>query len=433
MQTLHHVVIVGGGFAGLAIAKALKRAPIKITLLDRHNYHLFQPLLYQVATGGLSPANIAAPLRMVLKRQRNTQVLLAEVVDIDVAGKRIILSDGELSFDTLIVATGASHHYYGHEEWVEYAPGLKTIDDATEIRRRILLAFEAAEREKDADRRRALMNFVVVGAGPTGVELAGALAEIARDTLKHDFRDIDPSDAHIFLIEGADRVLPPYPSDLSAAAYLSLERRGVKVKTHTVVSDISADAVTVKSDDQTEIIPAHTVLWAAGVKASPLGKVLEQKAGAQLDTAGRVIVNADLSLPGHPDVFVVGDLAHFKHGTERPLPGVAQVALQEGRYVAKLIKTRISGEKELPAFQYRDLGSMATIGRASAIAQIGRLHLTGFFAWIAWLFVHLMYIVQMENRVLVLLQWAWNYLTRNRSARLITGESPFPLQGVKEK
>jgi NADH dehydrogenase len=427
MTASHHVVIVGGGFGGLYAAKSLKRAPVRVTLLDRRNFHLFQPLLYQVATGGLSPANIAAPLRAVLKRQRNTRVLLAEAIDIDLAQRQVRLSDGEIGYDTLIVATGARHHYFGHPEWESAAPGLKTIEDATEIRRRVLLAYEMAEREADPALRRALLTFVVVGAGPTGVELAGTLAELARHTLRQDFRDIDPATAQIILLEAADRVLPPYPPKLSAKASQALVRLGVTVRTLAVVTDVQAEAVTVRTGDATEIVPCRTVLWAAGVQASPLGAILARATGAALDRAGRITVQLDLSLPGHPEIFVIGDLANFPHQGGKPLPGVAPVAMQQGQYVARLIEARLRGQT-LPPFRYRDYGNMATIGRNAAVADFGWLRLSGYLAWLAWLFIHVLKLIEFENRILVLFQWAWNYLTRNRSARLITGSSPLPLR-----
>ncbi len=422
----HRVVIIGGGFGGLSAAKRLKNAPVQVTLIDRCNYHLFQPLLYQVATGALSPANIAAPLRNVLKNQENTKVLLAEATRIDTRGHRVILRDGEIPYDTLVVATGASHQYFGHEEWQKFAPGLKTVEDATDMRRRILLAFEAAEREPNAAKLRAWMTFVVVGAGPTGVELAGALGEIAHDTLKHDFRDIDPSQARIFLVEASERVLPPYPPVLSEAARKMLARLGVTVRTGATVMNIEDGAVTIREGGLIETIPSRTVLWAAGVLGSPLGRTLAEDAGATLDRAGRVVVEADLTVPGHPELFVIGDLSNFSHQTGKPLPGLAQPAIQAGRYVAEAIEHRLAGNKVEP-FCYVEKGNLATIGRAAAVADLGWLRLSGLPAWIIWLFVHLLYIVQFQNRVLVLLQWAWLYITYDRSARLITGKSPFPL------
>lgn len=426
-RTHHRVVIIGGGFGGLNAARALRRAPVQVTLLDRRNYHLFQPLLYQVATGGLSPANIAAPLRGILSRQRNVTVLLAEAVDIDVAGRRVLLSDGEVPYDTLVVATGAGHHYFGHEEWASLAPGLKTIEDATEIRRRILLAFEAAEREPDREPRRAWLTFVIVGGGPTGVELAGALGEIATDTLRHDFRSINPADADILLLEATDRVLPTYPPSLSEKAAKSLARLGVTVRTGTMVAGVSPDAVTIRLGDREESILTRTVLWAAGVQGSPLGRKLGAATGTEIDGAGCLVVGPDLTLSGHPELFVIGDLAHCKDERGQPLPAVAPVAIQQGRYVGRLIQRRLQG-KAMPPFRYKDRGTMATIGRAAAVADLGRVRLSGYIGWLAWLFVHLMNLVGYENRLLVLFQWAWNYVTRNRAARLITGESPFPLR-----
>jgi NADH:ubiquinone reductase (H+-translocating) len=426
MADPHKVVIIGGGFGGLTAAQALKNAPVQVTLVDRCNYHLFQPLLYQVATGSLSPANVAGPLRQVLSKQKNTQVLLGEAVHIDAAQRRVILSDGALDYDTLIVATGAAHQYFGHDEWEEFAPGLKNLDDATAMRRRILLAFEAAERERDPKKLRAWMTFVIVGAGPTGAELAGALGEIAHDTLRHDFRAIDPSQTHIILVEGADRALPSYPPKLSEAAGKMLVRLGVTIRTGAMVTDIRADGVTIRAGDHDETIPTRTVLWAAGVLASPLGVILSEEAGAKLDRARRVIVEPDMSIAAHPEIFVIGDLSNFSHQTGRPLPGVAQPAIQQGGYVAKLIRARLRGEK-LPPFHYFDKGNLATIGRGAAVADLNWLRLSGWPAWLIWVFVHLLYIVQFQNRLLVLLQWAWLYITFDRSARLITGKNPLPL------
>ena len=419
----HRVVIVGGGFAGLYAAKALRSAPVSVTLIDRRNFHLFQPLLYQVATGGLSPGEIASPLRFVLRWSKNTEVLLGEVVDLDAANRRVILRDGEAGFDTLIVATGASHHYFGNDQWERLAPGLKTIEDATEIRRRILLAYEKAEREPDEESRRAWLTFVVVGGGPTGVELAGALGEIANDTLRHDFRHINPADSRILLVEGTDRVLPAFPPDLSAKAEESLVRLGVRAVTGAMVTAIDESGVAVRRGGETERIGARTVLWAAGVEASPLGRVLAERAGAQLDRAGRVIVEPDLTIAEHPEILVIGDLANFSHQTGKPLPGVAPVAMQQGRYAAHLVRKRLAGESA-PPFHYWDKGSLATIGRAAAVADFGRIHISGYVAWLTWLFVHLMYLVEFDNRLLVFIQWAYNYFTFNRGARLITRNQP---------
>jgi NADH dehydrogenase len=422
----HKVVILGGGFGGLTAALKLKNAPVQVTLIDRCNYHLFQPLLYQVATGSLSPANVAGPLRQVLRKQKNTQVLLGEAVNIDTAKRQVILSDGVVDYDTLIVATGSTHQYFGHDEWEEFAPGLKNLNDATAMRGRILLAFEAAERERDPEKLRAWMTFVIVGAGPTGAELAGALGEIAHDTLKHDFRDIDPSTTRIVLVEGTDRPLPSYPPKLSEDARKMLERLGVTVRTGAMVTGIDAEGVTIKEGDRTEKIPTRTVLWAAGVLASPLGKILNQNAGAPLDKASRVLVEPDMTVPGHPEIFVIGDLANFSHQTGQPLPGVAQPAIQQGAYVAKVIRARFRGEKVKP-FHYFDKGNLATIGRFAAVADLNWLQISGLPAWLIWIFIHLLYIVQFQNRLLVMTQWAWLYLTWDRSARLITGKNPLPL------
>jgi NADH dehydrogenase len=426
MDRLHQVVIVGGGFGGLYAARHLRRAPAEVTLIDRRNFHLFQPLLYQVATGGLSPANIAAPLRALLKRQGNTRVLLAEATGIDVPGKRLLLSDGDIPYDTLILAAGASHHYFGHKEWEPFAPGLKTVEDATDIRRRVLLAFEMAEGEADAARRQGLLTFLIVGGGPTGVELAGAVAELAHRTLRSNFRTFDPSSARILLLEGMDRVLPPYPPDLSAKAAKALARLNVTVRTRTVVTEVEPEAVVVRCGEQTERIWTHTVLWAAGVQASPLGQALAAATGVSLDRAGRVVIGPDLTVPGNPEIFVIGDLAHFEQDGKQ-VPGVAPVAMQEARYAAGLIKARLRGEPLPPPFRYRDFGSMATIGPGAAVVNFGRLRYSGFLAWLTWLFVHLINLVQFDNRLMVLVQWGWSYWTRNRSARLITGPSPLPL------
>jgi NADH dehydrogenase len=421
MAAPHRVVIVGAGFGGLYAAQALKRAPVQLTVIDRRNFHLFQPLLYQVATGGLSPGEIASPIRHVLSRQRNARVLLAEVCDIDVENRRLRLDQGEALYDTLVLATGSHYNYFGHDEWVPLAPGLKSIEDATEIRSRVLKAFESAEREQDTEARRAWMTFVIVGAGPTGVELAGALGEIANDTLRHDFRSINPADAHILLMEGSERVLPTFPADLAATAERDLTQLGVNTRTGATVVNLDSGGVTVRTGEREEHIPARTVLWAAGVEASSLGKTVAERTGAPLDRGGRLIVERDLTVPGHPEIFVIGDLANFSHQTGRPLPGLAPVAMAQGRYVARAIQARLRGQTPAP-FHYFDKGTLATIGRNKAVAEFGRLHISGFFAWIVWLFVHLMYLVEFDNRLLVLVQWMYGYITRNRGARLITGD-----------
>lgn len=424
MSTVPHIVIVGGGFGGLYTAQHLKHAKARITLIDRRNFHLFQPLLYQVATGGLSPANIAAPLRAILKDYRNTEVLLAEVSGIDPDKGQIHFADGSgCSYDYLVVATGASHTYFGKDEWARFAPGLKTLEDATEIRRKVLLAFESAERESDPERRKAWLRFVVVGGGPTGVELAGTLGEISRQTLKDNFRHIDPHQAEILLIEASDRILGPFDPVLSAKAEQSLTELGVKVLTQGRVTDIQADRISFSHKGQDQTLMTNTVLWGAGVQASPLGKVIAQATGVTLDRAGRVPVEPDLSVAGHPNLFVIGDLSLFTHQTGKPLPGVAPVAMQMGEYLARLLQERLRNPQYQPApFSYFDKGSMATIGRSRAVVQAGSLKLSGWLAWMMWLFIHVLFLIRFENRILVMFQWAGNYFTRNRSARLITGE-----------
>jgi NADH dehydrogenase len=420
----HRVVIVGGGFGGLYAARALARAPVELTLVDRRNYHLFQPLLYQVATGGLSAAEIASPLRHVLSRNRNTRVWLAEVTDIDVEGRKLILAEPadagrELAYDTLVLAAGAGNFYFGHDEWKQAAPGLKSIDDATEIRSRILRAFEAAELEADPEKRRAWLTFVLIGGGPTGVELAGALGEIANDTLKHDFRNINPAEAQILLLEGSDRILAAFPAELSHAAEQSLTGMGVQTRTKALATEVDETGVTVRIDGATQRIPSHTVLWAAGVAPSGVGGMLKKRVGVELDRAGRVVVGPDLSVPGHPEILVIGDMACFCSDGGKPLPGVAPVAMQQGRYVAKLIVKRLRGEAVEP-FRYWDKGNLATIGRKSAVADFGWIRVSGTFAWLTWLFVHLMYLVGFQNRLVVFVRWTYSYITRNRGARLIT-------------
>src|ERR1700693_1507991 len=422
MESKHRVVILGGGFGGLYAAKALRKAPVQLTVLDRRNFHLFQPLLYQVATGSLSPGEIASPLRAVLRRQQNAQVLMGEAMDLEAEHRRVILDSGDLEYDTLIVATGSTDAYFGHDDWKRVAPGLKSIEEATEIRHKILYAFEAAEKEHDPAIRREWLTFVLVGGGPTGVELAGALGEIAHDTLRRDFRSIRPQEAVILLVEGGPRVLPTYPEDLSAKAEISLKRLGVTVRTNAFVTGIDPTSVTVKIPGGTERIAARTVIWSAGVQASPFGRKLQRQTGAQLDRAGRVTVAPDCSVPGHPEIFVIGDLAHLEQDGKL-LPGVAQVAMQEGGYVAKLIQKRLQGETVAP-FRYFDKGNLAVIGRAAAVAEIGKLHISGLLAWITWLFVHLMYLVEFSNRVLVFIHWGFLYLTWDRGARLITGSDP---------
>jgi NADH dehydrogenase len=414
MMSDPHVVIVGGGFGGLAAARALASSPVRVTLLDRQNHHLFQPLLYQVATAGLNPSDISAPIRHLLREQANVTVLLAEATRIDTAARVVELTEGSIAYDHLILATGATHAYFGHDEWAARAPGLKSLEDAVEIRQRFLLAFEAAEREPDPARRKAWLTFVVVGAGPTGVELAGAMMEVAQHALREDFRVIDPAEARVILVEGLDRVLPVYSKHLSAEALKALHERGIEVRLNTRVTRIDDDAVMMGD----ELVPARTVLWAAGVAASPLAKSL----GVPLDRAGRVKVEATLRVPGHPEVWVLGDLA-FIEQDGAPVPGVAQAALQGGEQTALNIMRAIRGQ-ELEPFEYTDLGSMATIGRNDAVAVIGKAEFTGFFAWLMWLFVHVMALVGFRNRVAVIFSWAWSYVTFNRASRLITRRVP---------
>jgi NADH dehydrogenase len=409
-----HVVIIGGGFGGLSAAKALRHADVRVTLLDQRNHHVFQPLLYQVATATLSPGDIAAPIRWILRRLRNVRVLLGEAARIDVTARRVELADGAaLDYDWLIVAAGASHGYFGHNDWEPHAPGLKTLEDAIGIRRRILIAFERAERADDPARRHALLTFVIVGGGPTGVELAGTLAEIARQTLRDEFRAIDPARARIVLVEAGATILPTFPEQLRRAARASLQRLGVTVREGTAVTAVDAHGVEIGG----ERLDAGTVVWAAGVTASPLTRTL----GAPLDRAGRVLVEPDLSIPDHPHVFVVGDAAAFLHRGNRPLPGVAQTAMQGGRHAARTILRRLRGEPSEP-FVYRDLGSMAIVGRRAAVSDLGWIRFSGMPAWLAWLFLHIFLLIGFRNRAVVLIEWAVAYFTFQRGARLITGD-----------
>ena len=419
------VVVIGGGFGGLYCARALGGEPVRVTLIDRRNFHLFQPLLYQVATGGLSPANIAAPLRGILRYERNVQTIMGDVTEFDIPAREVHLADGSrVPFDTLVVATGSTHHYFGQDGWEQFAPGLKSIEDATEIRARIMSAFERAEREPDFVRRKPMLTFVVVGGGPTGVEMAGAVSELARHTLRRDFRTFDPGHTRIVLVDGGDRVLSSYPEKLSHKAEKSLNSLGVEVWTGGRATDLTVDHVTVQFRDREERIETNTVIWAAGVKASPLGQKLADALGPTIDTdkSGRVGVGGDCSVPGFPAVFVVGDLALMTGEDGQPLPSLAPVAMQQGRYVADVIARRVKEETPPRPFRYVDKGTMATIGRGRAVAQTSWFQFSGLIAWLAWLFIHILYLAQFSNRVLVLFQWFWNYLTRNRSARIITGE-----------
>ncbi len=419
----HRIVIVGGGFGGLQAARSLRRVDADVTLVDRRNFHLFQPLLYQVATGGLSPAHIAAPLRSVLRRQKNCTVFLGEVVEFDPVHRRVVLADGELPYDTLIVAAGSSHSYFGHDEWAPYAPGLKSIEDATEMRRRILYAFERAERETDPVARRAWMTFVVVGGGPTGVELAGALSEIASHTLRHDFRRIDPSEARLILVDAGDRLISGFPAELSERAARDLQRLRVELRMNTFVVNVEEGVVTLKQDDRSEQIASFTVLWAAGVQASPLARKLSEAVGVEVDRAGRIFVQSDCTVPGHPEIFAIGDMAHAVGPDGKAYPGLAPVAMQQAVFVAGVIKARLAGTEPPSEFHYHDRGILATIGRSKAVAKIGRWKFKGMVAWLMWLFVHLMELVQFANRLAVLFQWAWSYFTYDRTARLITGKT----------
>jgi NADH dehydrogenase len=407
-----HVVIVGAGFGGLAAVREIASAPARVTVVDRRNHHLFQPLLYQVATAALSPGDIAYPIRAILRHQKNATVFLAEAVAVDPAARQLVLADGRIDYDFLLLATGASHSYFGHEEWEPYAPGLKNLEDALEIRRRILLAFEKAERESDPEVRRALLTFALVGGGPTGAELAGAIAEISRHVLVSDFRSVDPREARILLVEAGPRILPGFPPDLAAAAEESLRRLGVEVRVDSPVTAIGPDFVEMAGAR----LPARTILWCAGVMASPLARSL----GAPLDRAGRALVGPDLTVPGHPEIFVIGDLAAFLHQTGKPLPGVAQVAIQQGRHAARNISRAVAGEEMLP-FHYKDPGNLAVLGRAAAIADLGRVKLSGLPAWLFWSLVHILYLIGFRNRFLVMFEWAWSYFSWQRGARLITG------------
>ena len=409
------IVIIGGGFGGLYTARGLRHAEAEITVVDRHNYHLFQPLLYQVATAALNPSDIAAPIRSILRHQKNVSVILGDAIDVDVDAKRVQLADGTIDYDFLVIATGATHSYFAHPEWERDAPGLKTIEDALEIRRRVLTAYEEAERETDPVKQEAWLTFVIIGAGPTGVELAGALSEIARQTMVRDFRRIKPASARVILVEGVDRVLPPYPPSLSASAQKQLESLGVEVITGAFASDVNDHEVRLSGD---RVIPTRTVLWAAGVQASPLAKSL----GVPLDRAGRVLVEPDLTIPGHKDVFVIGDLAAVKQRDGTFVPGVAPAAIQEGQHTAYNLDRALEGQP-LRAFRYWDKGSLATIGRAAAVADLGKFKLSGFLAWIAWLAIHIFFLIGFRNRFLVITQWAWAYLTYQRGARLITSTS----------
>jgi NADH:ubiquinone reductase (H+-translocating) len=420
----HQVLILGGGFGGLVAAQTLKRANAEVTLIDMRNFHLFQPLLYQVATGSLSPGDIAAPLRGVLSRQKNVQVLLGEAVDLNPNAKRVMLRDGAAySYDSLIIATGSQSSYYGHDQWREWAPSLKTVEEATAIRHKLLFAFERAERSGSEAEARAWLTFVIVGAGATGLEMAGALAEIARETLKNDFRHIRPEEARIVLIEGGERVLAAYPPDLSAKAEKLVKDLGVEVMKGAMVTEIDANGVNFKHDNKDQRLDAHSVLWTGGVTATEFGRRVAERTQASADKSGKIKVLPDLTVPGYPEIFIVGDLALVTVKNGKLVPGVAQPAIQEGRYAAKVIEARLEGKSGPGPFEYFDKGDMAVIGRAAAVANIFGVHLAGFLAWFVWLFIHLMYIVQFQNRVRVFVQWGFEYATFSRGARLITGDA----------
>lgn len=427
------VVIIGGGFGGLSAAQHLNSKLVDVTLIDRRNYHLFQPLLYQVATGSLSAGEVASPLRSVLSRQKNTRVWLGTVVDIDPDSKRVFLADGAIvPYDSLIVAAGSQTSYFGHNEWQEWAPGMKSVEEATAIRHKILYAFEVAERLSDPVQRRSWLTFVVVGAGPTGVELSGAIAEIARQTLKNDFRSIHPEEAQIILLDGAPRVLMPFPEGLADKASRSLAKLGVEVRCGAMVKHVDKDGLTIDSGGRTDSIAAKTVVWAGGIAASPLGKIVASHTKTETDKGGRVKVKPDLTIPRYPDIYVIGDLASAMDEEGKPLPGVAQVAMQGGAYVAKAILRKVKGQRELPPFHYFDKGSLAVIGRAAAVADVFGLHISGFLAWLTWAFIHVAYLVSFQSRILVFIQWAIQDLTFSRGARLITGSAATDFNFSKE-
>jgi NADH:ubiquinone reductase (H+-translocating) len=428
MSEAAKVIIIGGGFGGLFAAQALKSAPVDVTLIDRRNYHLFQPLLYQVATGSLSPGEIAAPLRSILSRQKNTRVLLGDVQDIDPVSKRVLLGDGaSFEYDSLIVSSGSQSSYYGNDQWRDWAPGLKSVEEATNIRHKIFYAFEVAERIPDPALRRAWLTFVIVGAGPTGVELAGAIGEIARQTLKNDFRSIHPEEAQIILLDGAPRILMTFPEDLSQKARRSLAKLGVQIKLGTMVKEVDRDGVNLQMNGSMERLATKTVIWAGGVTVAPLGRILAKRTGTETDRGGRIKVGPDLTIGNFPDIYVIGDLALSLDSRGTPLAGVAQVAMQQGAYAAKEIVRKVKGRPKQKPFKYFDKGNLAVIGRAAAVANVFGLHLSGLPAWLVWVFIHLMYIVEFQSRIIVFMKWAIQDLTSSRGARLITGMAPTDL------
>jgi NADH dehydrogenase len=431
-KSTHHVVIIGGGFGGLYAARTLNKAPVRVTLVDRRNFHLFQPLLYQVATGILGPGEITAPLRHILRKQKNAAVLLGEVVGFEPSRRRVILADGIIHYDTLIVAAGMKNHYYGHDAWEKVAPGLKSIEDSAWIRQKIFFAFEVAERDPDPEKRRAWLTFVIVGSGPTGVGLTGMVAEIARESLKEDFRSINPRESEILLVDAADRMLPAFPPELSEHARSTLHDLGVQVRTGVRVTDIDEQGIALEGSSGKQRIASHTVLWAAGVAASPLGRMLAEKTFVQSDRLGRVMVSPDLTVPGHPEIFVIGDMAHLPGKDGNPLPGLAPVATQQGRYVARGIERRLSGEKQEAPFSYFDKGTMAVIGKHAAVANIGRFRFGGITAWLMWLFIHLLLLINFESRLVVFVRWAVSYFTHSRGSRVLiaTGTLRLPISGT---
>jgi NADH dehydrogenase len=427
------VVIIGGGFGGLSAAQHLNSDLVDVTVIDRRNYHLFQPLLYQVATGSLSAGEIASPLRSVLSRHKNTRVWLGTVVDVDTDSKHVVLADGAIvPYDSLIIAAGSQTTYFGHNEWQEWAPGLKSIEEATTVRHKILYAFEVAERLSDPEQRRAWLTFVIVGAGPTGVELSGAIAEIARQTLKNDFRSINPGEAQVILLDGAPRALMSFPEDLAEKASRSLAKLGVQVRCGAMVKHVDDEGLTIEADKRTDLIAAKTVVWAGGITASPLGKILASRTHTETDKGGRVKVNPDLTIPNYPDIYVIGDLASAMDQNGKLLPGLAQVAMQGGAYAAKAILRKLKGQRQLQPFHYFDKGSLAVIGRAAAVADVFGAHLSGFIAWLVWAFIHLLYLVTFQSRILVFIQWGIQNLTFSRGARLITGAAPTDFNFSKE-
>jgi len=433
MSERRKVVIIGGGFGGLSAAQHLHSDLVDVTVIDRRNYHLFQPLLYQVATGSLSAGEVASPLRSILSRQKNTRVWLGTVVDVDPDLKNVTLADSAIvPYDSLIVAAGSQTSYFGHNEWQEWAPGMKSIEEATTIRHKILYAFEVAERIPDIEQRRAWLTFVIVGAGPTGVEVSGAIAEIARQTLKNDFRSINPEEAQIILMDGAPRVLMPFPEDLSEKATRSLAKLGVQVRCGAMVKNINDEGLTIQSEKGAESIAAKTVIWGGGITASPLGKILASRTKAETDKGGRVKVKPDLTIPNYPDIYVIGDLGSATDEKGKPLPGLAQVAMQGGAYAAKAIMRKVKGQRELPPFNYFDKGSLAVIGRAAAVADVFGVHLSGLMAWLVWAFIHITYLVNFQSRILVFIQWAIQDLTFSRGARLITGAAPTDFNFTRE-